>query len=90
MEYECGPNEKISLAVVRAVSTVVDRDAPDLRPLAEILDTDALDALFSPRTDGTFRIGGEVSFVYSGCRVSVQNGEYVTVHRLDPDRASRR
>lgn len=90
MEYEIGPNEKISLAVVRAVSTVVDRDASDLRPLTEILDTDALDALFSPQIDGMIRTGGEVSFVYSGCRVSVQNGEYITVHRLDPDRTSGR
>ena len=87
MEYECEPDEQASMAGVRAVSTVVGRDICDLRPLAEILDTDALDALFSPRTDGTFRTGGEVSFVYSGCRVSVQNGEYVTVHRLGSDRS---
>lgn len=88
MEYECEPDEQVSMAVVRAVSTVVDRDARDMQPLAEILDTDALDALFSPRADGTVRPGGEVSFVYSGCRVSVQNGEYVSVERIELDRPS--
>jgi hypothetical protein len=83
MEYEVDEEESISLGVVRAVSSVVGRDTCEIRPLAEVLDTDALDALFGPRRNGDRRPGGEVSFIYSGCRVTVQNSEYISVQPLD-------
>lgn len=52
-------------------------------PLANHLDPDALDALFEPRPEGPPRSGGHVSFVYAGYRVTVDNGEYLTVRPLD-------
>lgn len=83
MEYEIEPNESASTAVVRAVSAVVGREPSNLRPLASVLDPEALDALFESRSDGQSRTGGRLSFVYSGCRVSIDNGEYLTIEPLD-------
>ena len=84
MEYDIGPNESTSTAVVRAVSAVEGRDPRSMRPLTDVLDPDALDALFGPRHDGTPRPGGSLTFVYSRCRVTVDNGEYLTLHPIDP------
>ena len=83
MEYEVGPNESVSTAVVRAVSAVEGREPCSLRPLAYVLDTDALDALFESRSNGQPRTGGYLSFVYSGCRVSIDNGEYLSIEPLE-------
>lgn len=83
MEYEIGPNESASMAVVRAVSDVEGRDPCSLRPLAYVLDTDALDALFESRVNGQPRTGGHLSFVYSDCRVSIDNGEFLSIEPLD-------
>lgn len=43
---------------------------------------EAMEVLFAPRADGTARTGGRVSFVYSTCRVTIDNGEYLTVNRI--------
>lgn len=83
MEYDIGTDEPVSTAVVRAVSAVEGREPGSLRPLAEVLDSDALDTLFGPRGDGTPRPGGRLTFVYSNCRVTVDNGEYLTLHPVD-------
>jgi hypothetical protein len=84
MEYEIGPDESVSTAVVRAVSAVEGVDQQSLRPLAEVLDPDALDVLFDSRGDGTSRPGGRLTFVYSKCSVTIDNGEYLTLHPIDP------
>lgn len=83
MEYEIEPGESVSMAVVHAVSAVEGRDPRSLDLLADVLDPDALDALFSPQADGTPRLGGRVTFVYSDCRVTVDNSEYLTLQLLD-------
>ncbi len=76
MEYGIGADEPVSGAVVRAVSAVEGREPLSLPPLGNVLDTDALDALFADRSNGTPRTGGRISFVYSNCRLTVDNGEY--------------
>lgn len=83
MEYKIGSDELVSTAVVRAVSAVRGREPCSLRPLTDIVDPTALDALFGPRYDGTPRTGGRLSFVYSGCHVTVDNGEYLTLQLLE-------
>ncbi|QIO24461.1 HalOD1 output domain-containing protein [Haloarcula sp. JP-L23] len=84
MECEIGASESISGAVVRAVSAVEGRDPRSLRPLSEVLDPDALDIVFDSQHDGTPRPGGRLTFVYSKCCVTVENGEYLTLHPIDP------
>lgn len=83
MEYEIGADESTSTAVVRAVSAVEGRKQRSLRPLSEVLDPDALDILFGSKLDGTPRPGGRLSFVYSKCIVTVENGEYLTLRLID-------
>ena len=83
MEYEIGADESVSTAVVRAVSAVEGRDPRSLRPLTDVLDPDALNDLFGSRSDGTSRPGGRLTFVYSECRVTVDNGEYLTLYPID-------
>ncbi|MUV57722.1 hypothetical protein GJ632_11135 [Halogeometricum sp. CBA1124] len=83
MEYEIGPEESVSEAVVRAVSAVEGRKPCSLRPLADVVDPTALDSLFDPRDDGTPRTGGRLSFVYNDCCVTIDNGEYLTLLSLE-------
>lgn len=62
----------ISIEVVSRVAELEDCDPVDLSPLHDILDPDALDALFEPLRDGTSRdAAGFVRFEYEGCRVTV-------------------
>jgi hypothetical protein len=83
MEYEIGAAESVSTAVVYAVSAVEGCDPRSLRPLADVLDPDALDSLFGSRGDGTLRPGGRLTFVYSNCRITVDNGEYITLQPIN-------
>lgn len=83
MEYEIDASEAVSTAVVRAVSALEDRKPRSLRPLVEVLDPDALDALFEAWGEGTARPGGRLSFVYSNCRVTIDNGEYLTLQPIN-------
>lgn len=82
MEYEIAGDETVSMAVLRAVSAVEGCDPLSLKPLADVIDTDALDALFAPRHGGTSRSGGQLSFVYSNCQVTVEDGERLTLRPL--------
>lgn len=83
MEYEIGQNELVSTAIARAVSAVDGREPCSLPPLTRVLDPDALDELFDSQFDGEPRTGGRVSFIYGRCRVTVDNGEYLTIQPLD-------
>lgn len=83
MEYEIENREPVSVAVVRAVSAIENRTPKALRPLTEILDSDALDAVFDTPEGQTPRVGGRISFIYSNCRVTVESGEYLTLDLLD-------
>ena len=83
MNHEIEPGESVSMAVIDAISSTANRDPASMRPLAEMLDPDALDALFAPRENGEQRPGGEVSFIYSGYRVTIQNGEFISIRQMD-------
>ena len=90
MESEIGVHESVSTAIVRAVSAVEGREPRRLRPLADVFDPDALDALFDSRPNGEPRTGGRLSFVYSNCRVTIDNGEYLTLQLLENHQRSPR
>lgn len=83
VEYEIQGDESVSTAVVRVVSAVLGHDPRSLRPLGDVVDPGALDTLFDPQYDGTPRTGGRLSFVYNGCRITIDNGEYLTLRSLD-------
>lgn len=83
MEYDIAPDESVSTAVVRAASAARGLKQRALRPLADVADPDALNALFDGKTDGTARTGGHLDFVYAACRVTIDNGEYLTLEPID-------
>jgi len=83
MEYEVGSAESVSTAVVRAVSAVDGRKPSSLPPLSHVLDPDALDALFDSHADGEPRTGGRLSFIYCRCRITLDNGEFLTIQPLN-------
>lgn len=83
MESEIGENESVSTAVVRAVSAVEGRKRGSLPPLTDVIDPDALDALFESQSDNISRTGGRLSFIYSRCRVAIDNGEFLTIEPLE-------
>lgn len=77
------PDGSLALATVELVSTVVDRDAMDLPPIHNRVDTDALEALFRPTPGSPRRTRGFVEFSYVGCQVRIHaDGEVV----VRPDR----
>lgn len=82
MEYELDADERLSTAVVRAVSAVEDRKPLDLPPLAGVLDPDALDMLFGINGIGKPKSGGRISFIYSQTRVTIENGEYLSIQPI--------
>ena len=73
----------VSMAVVRVVSAAEGRKPQSLPPLVNVLNADALNALFGPRGDGTARTGGRISVVYSNCRLTIDNGEHLTCQLLE-------
>lgn len=79
MEYEIGPGDPVSIAVVKAVGEFENCAPGSLPHLYETIDPDCLDGLYSSRRDGSHRVGGHVSFVFSNSRVTVDNAEYLTV-----------
>jgi len=66
-----------STAIVQAVNTSADRPVADLPPLYEVVDPDALDALFAD--DGAF---GVVTFEYAGHDVTVRADGTVEVAEI--------
>ncbi|ESS06138.1 MAG: hypothetical protein A07HB70_01686 [uncultured archaeon A07HB70] len=82
MEYEIGSDERVSTAVVRAVSAVEGLERAAIRPLEDVVDPAALDRLFGRQKDGTCRTGGRVSFVYSQHWVTVESGEYLQLRSV--------
>lgn len=89
MEYEVDPEELLSTAVIRSVSAVEGREPLDLPPLTNVIDADALDVLFATDATGKPKSGGRLSFIYSESRVTIDNGEYLSIQPLRDSRKRR-
>lgn len=73
-----------SLAVIEAVAEQEGVDPTELsRSLDEVIDVDALDSLFTHRSSGEPRDGGQLSFSYYGYHVTVHSSGVVL---LDAER----
>jgi hypothetical protein len=79
LEYEVNGDERLSDGVVAAVAEAADADPAAIAPLAEAIDSDALDALFADRYDGTARTTGHVQFLFWGYEVVVTDDGRVSV-----------
>jgi len=68
IEWDGEPS--VSVAVITAVASVTDREATEMEPLSNVVDTDSLNQLFEP-TSRSPRTVGTVEFEYAGCLVRV-------------------
>lgn len=75
-----GPDESVSTTVINAVAAAKGREPAELAPLGDVVDTHALDRLFSPLRDPVAgpRMG-TIEFRYEGYLVSVDAAGRVTV-----------
>lgn len=75
--------EATSQAVVAAVAAETGANPMTLEPLYNVLDPDALDALFSADESATAAPPARVEFTYAGCAVSVTGDGTIDVTELD-------
>lgn len=73
-----------SIAVVKTVAAATDREATALKPVYEVLDPDALDALVGEHGVQT-ATEASVSFIYEQCKVTVNSSGDVVVWTLDSE-----
>lgn len=78
--YRSLPSQAVVTAVADAEDVPVEElRPPEYQPLHETVDPQALDELFGPKSDGTFRGPGEVSFPFCGYDVTVESDGSVTL-----------
>lgn len=75
----------LSERVVGAMSDALGADPVEIDPLGEVVDADALDALFGPRFDGTNRSGGSITLKYCGRRVTARPDGTVVIDKPPED-----
>lgn len=63
--------ESATRTVVEAVAEATGDDPTAMRPLYDVVDTDALDAVFEPTDGARATQTGRVSFRFNGCDVTV-------------------
>ncbi|WP_227375548.1 HalOD1 output domain-containing protein [Haladaptatus halobius] len=73
-------SETPSIAVVNAIAEHEEASPDDIgQQLYDVIDPDALDALFRPRTDGKSRSDGNAVFTYHGHRITYRSDGWVYV-----------
>lgn len=71
-------------AVVKTVSVAEDREPETLDPIYDVVDPDALDAIFGRTTADARDPDIQVSLIYAGYRVTVRGDGVVTAEPLAP------
>lgn len=72
--------QSVSTTVIETVAARENVNPIELNPsLYEVVDPDALDALFAPSRTGTARLGGRIEFSYCGYELVVRGDGNVTV-----------
>lgn len=80
VQHDWDDDEPLGMVVVGAVATVAETDPLEIEPLGASLDPDALDDLFTPRSNGSTRDEGEVAFSVADHRVVVSATGEVEIH----------
>ena len=79
MEHTRNTDTSMTVAVVEAVSSFENRDPTALPPLHEVVDADALDAMFDTERVANSDRGCRVSFGFSDSHVTIENSERIVV-----------
>ena len=84
-------SETTSDTVIRKIATADGIDPVELHPpLHDVIDPDALNAIFTPRPDGTPRTAGQVTFRWDQYHVTVHSdGEIRVEEWKGPDSTSK-
>jgi hypothetical protein len=81
--------DTVSEKLVEAIAIINDADPTELSVLANVVDPDALDTLFRPRSDGTkCEAKRQIDFQYHDYPVRVQSDGTITL--FEPDASSER
>jgi len=80
--FDWSDEDAVTVAVVNTVSKVTGRDPTEMRPLAEVVDSEALGMLFA--TPGAGGGSNHVQFEYEGCLVRVRGDRTVDVTPVEP------
>jgi len=89
MEQTRNPNTSMTVAVVEAVSSFENCEPTALPALHDVVDTDALDALFETGSDADGDRDCTVSFAFSDSYVTIENGERIVVEAETATRVAR-
>lgn len=81
LEYDRDGSYPPSMAVLDGLEQISGQDAREFGPLNDVVDVDALDTLFKPRSDGSERGPGQVQFTPDGFVVTVHTDETVVVRQ---------
>lgn len=80
----------LTATLVHAISNVTGADVTEAeQTLSDHADPEALDRLFRPRPDGTFRLAGQLTFTIWGHHVTVSNDGQISIvppQQQPPDR----
>jgi len=77
LEFSADGEEPVSDALVYAVSTVLDEDPTALTPLGEVVEVDAINALFGHSSDASRDV--RLSFEYEGFLVTISGRGEITL-----------
>lgn len=72
-QYDVTDNQQVSTRILEAVADQRGVDPLELQPLYEVVDPEALEAVFSSTVVGGNR-GGRIEFTYAGCRITITAG----------------
>lgn len=78
------PTEDVNTTVVMAVADATGTPAVELPPLYDVIDPDALSAMFQQGPGGRARTGVRVTFTMAGCDVSIRDGEVTVTPESEP------
>ena len=80
VRFDWAEVDSVTHEVVDAVAAATGEDPMEMKPLAEAIDTDALETLFAPLADGTRRDRGHVRFRVVARDVTVYAHGEIVVH----------
>ncbi len=79
--YRLQDSERPSTAVINAIADHEGVSPDEMRPqLYDVVDPDALDSLFQPQVDGSFRGDGRAVFTYRGYRITYESDGWIHIN----------
>lgn len=80
VRFDAEEDGEPSISIVSAVAAATDQDPVEMEPLANVIDTDALDVLVSSDNPDSNLV--HISFVYEGTHVTVDSSGLL---RIEPE-----